>query len=130
MRTLKAVVAGFAVTSGLIVLGSWIFREMITPAARGGYYTPTVSAGIALLYTAAGIIVGAFVAARIHDSNETISGFIVAQAFFGFGLIREFWSNGSSWYTVSAVVLVIPCAIFGRALARRISGRARAPRSA
>lgn len=120
MRSIKAVLAGFLVTTGLIVTGGWALGRLVAPAMRGEYYMPTVGAGvIALVYTAAAIIVGAYVTARIHNSSQTMSGFIVAQVFFGFGLIREFWSTGASWYTVAALVLVIPCAIIGQAFARR-----------
>jgi len=122
MRSIKAVAAGFMVASFLIVAGGWVFGRIVAPAMRGEYYTPSQSAGlIALVYTAAAIAAGAYVTARLHSSGQTLSGFIVAQAFFGFGLIREFWDTGASWYTVTAVVLVIPCAIIGQAFARNIS---------
>lgn len=125
MRTIKAVLAGFLVTTGLILIGGWAFGRIVAPAMRGEYYAPSTSGGlIALAYTGAAIVVGACVTARFHNSNQAISGFIVAQAFFGFGLIREFWSTGASWYSVAALILVIPCAIIGRAFARNItSGR-------
>ena len=92
---------------------------------RGAYYAPSsLTALLALVYMSAAIVAGAYVAARIQYSSETISGFAVAQAFFGLGLIREFWGGGSSWYTAVAVLLVIPCALVGWALARRF-GRSR-----
>ena len=125
MRTFKAVLSGFVVASGLTLAAGWAFGVLAVPAMHGEYYTrgllPTL---LALVYTSASIVAGAYVASRIHDSSETIGGFAVAQAFFGFGLIREFWDAGSSWYTVAAVLLVIPCALIGRALGRRF-GRAR-----
>jgi Ca2+/H+ antiporter len=122
MRSVKAVLAGFLVTTVLIVLGGWAFGRIVAPAMRGEYYAPTLSGGlVALAYTAAAIVVGAYVTVRLHNSNQTLSGFIVAQAFFGFGLIREFWSTEASWYTVAALVLVIPCAIIGRAFATNIA---------
>ena len=115
MRTFKAVLSGFLVATALILGAGWAFGS---PAAPG---LPT--ALLALVYTSASIVAGAYVACRIHDSSETISGFAVAQAFFGFGLIREFWNTGSSWYTAAAVLLVIPCALIGRAWAWKF-GRA------
>jgi hypothetical protein len=116
MRTFKAVLSGFLVASVLILAAGWAYGLL---AAAG-----LLAALVALVYTSVSIVAGAYVASRIHDSSETISGFAVAQGFFGFGMIREFWSTGSSWYTAVAVLLVIPCALIGRALARR-SGRAR-----
>ena len=125
MRTFKAVLSGFLVASALILAGGWGYTLFAAPAMRGEYFTTTpIAALLALLYTGAAIVAGAYVATRIHDTPETISGFSVAQAFFGVGLIREFWSTSSSWYTASAVLLVIPCALIGRALALRF-GRAR-----
>ncbi len=120
MRTIKAVLSGFLVASALILAAGWAYGLLAAPEMRGEYYRSSLLTALpALVYTSASIVAGAFVASRIHDSSETISGFSVAQAFFGFGLIREFWSTGSSWYTVAAVLLVIPCALIGRALARR-----------
>lgn len=126
MRTLKAVFSGFLVASALILAGGWGYALFAAPAMRGEYFTTTpIAALLALLYTGAAIVAGAYVATRIHDSSETVSGFAVAQAFFGFGLIREFWTAGS-WYTATAVLLVIPCSLIGAALARRIARPTRA----
>jgi hypothetical protein len=125
MRTFKAVVSGFLVASALILGAGWAYGLLIAPAMRGKNYTqgllPTL---LALIYTSASIVAGAYVACRIRDSSETVSGFAVVQAFLGVGLIREFWNTGSSWYAVAAVLLVIPCALIGRAMACRL-GRAR-----
>jgi hypothetical protein len=124
MLPLKAVLAGFTAATALVLAGGWAFTRLIKPAISGEYYTPTVTAAvIALLYTMIAIVIGSYVTARWHDSNGTASGFVVAELFFGFGLIREFWNRGSSWYSVTAVVMVIPCAVVGRALARKSIGR-------
>jgi len=121
MKALKAVLYGFVAASALLLAGGWAFIALTGSAA--GQRNPTLATVLlALVGTGATIAVGAYVASRIDDSNETTSGYIVAQAFFGFGLIREFWSSGSSWYGVAAVLLVIPCAIIGRSLARRSGG--------
>lgn len=122
MRALKAVIVGFVAASALILAGGWAFTALAAPSTAA-HLNPTLSTTLlALVYTGAAVVVGAFVAARINDTAETTSGYVVAQAFFGFGLIREFWSAGSSWYAVAAVILVIPCAIIGRGLARRSGG--------
>lgn len=124
MRTFKAVLSGFLVASALAFAGGWGHTLLAGPPARGEHLTTTpIAALLALVYTGAATVAGAYVATRIHDTSETISGFLVAQAFFGVGLIREFWGTDSSWYTASAVVLLIPCALIGRALALRF-GRA------
>ena len=121
MRALKAVLFGFIAASALLLAGGWAFIALTGSAA--GQRNPTLpTALLALVGTGATIAVGAYVASRIDDSNETTSGYIVAQAFFGFGMIREFWSGGSSWYGLAAIMLVIPCAIIGRTLARRSGG--------
>lgn len=97
---------------------------------RGEYYvTKFPAALLALLYTGASVVVGAWVATRIQDTSETISAFSVFQVFFGLGLVREFWSSGFAWSSVAAVLLVIPCAIVGRALAQRM-GANKATRAA
>jgi hypothetical protein len=118
MTIFRAVLAGFLVTTALILAGGWASSVIALPAMRGEYYTPTSTAAVlALVYTAAAITAGGYVAARIDYSDGTLGAFVVTQAFFGFGLIREFWSTGSSWYAVAAMLLVIPCAIVGRLLA-------------
>jgi hypothetical protein len=123
MRTFKAVVSGFLIASALILAAGWAYGLLIAPAMRGENYTHGLLAALlALIYTSASMVAGAYVACRIHDSSETVSGFAVVQLFFGAGLIREFWNTGWSWYTVAAVLLVIPCTLIGRALAWR-SGR-------
>ncbi len=95
MRTIKAVLSGFLVASALILAAGWAYGLLAAPEMRGEYYRSSLLTALpALVYTSASIVAGAFVASRIHDSSETISGFSVAQAFFGFGLIREFWSTG------------------------------------
>jgi uncharacterized membrane protein len=130
MRTIKAVLSGFLVASALILAAEWAHSLLAASAMRGEYYTLSpFTALLTLVYTSGSTVAGAYVASRIHDSWETTSGFVVAQAFFGFGFIREFWSTGSSWYTVAAVLLVIPCAFLGRALARRF-GRTSVARAA
>ncbi len=122
MRTLKGVLLGFVVTSALILAGGWAASAVLGAAVGSEYASPTLPAALlALLYTAAAIVAGAYIADRIQDTGETVTGFAVAQLFFGFGLIREFWLTGSSWYTLTAMVLVVPCAMIGRALARRMA---------
>jgi hypothetical protein len=121
MRTFRAVLLGFLATSSLILAGGWGYNLLAGSAMHGEYRATTlVAAFLTILYTGASVVAGAYVATRIHDTPQTMSGFSVAQVFFGFGLIREFWNKGSSWYGIAAVLLVIPCAITGRALARRL----------
>jgi hypothetical protein len=121
MRTLKGVLSGFLVTSALILAGGWASGAFLGAAVGNEYASPTLPAALlALLYTAAAVVAGAYIASRIYDTGDTITGFTVAQLFFGFGLVREFWLTGSSWYTLTALILIIPCAMVGRGLARRL----------
>ena len=121
MRVLKAVLLGFLLTTALILSASWAFDSISGVNAGGEYYAPTLSVALMmLLYTSAATVAGAYVATRIHDAGATISGFTVAQMFFGFGLVREFWLAGAYWYTLAAIILVIPCAIAGRLMAGRL----------
>ena len=129
MRTLTAVLTGFLVTSALILAAESAAGVLLGPAVGGEYTAPTLAAALlALTYSAAAIIAGAYIVARIHDSADTITGFVIAQMFFGFGFVREFWLTGSSWYTVAALLLIIPCSTIGRRLARG-SAHQRAPRA-
>lgn len=122
MRTVTVVLSGCLVASALILAGEWGYALLAGPAIRGEYYVTTFAAALlALLLTGASVVVGAYVATRIQNTSETISGFAVFQVFFSFGLVREFWSTGFSWYRVIAVLIVIPCALIGRMLARRLA---------
>jgi hypothetical protein len=119
MRTLRAVLLGFLVTSVLVLAAGWASGVFLGPAVGGEYSSPTFSAALlALLYTAAAIVAGAYLTTRIDDTGEALSGFIVFQIFFGFGMVREFWLVGSSWYTLTALLLIIPCATIGSRWAR------------
>lgn len=118
MRTLKAVLSGLLVTSVLIFAGGWASRISLGAAVGGEYSSPTVPAALlALVYTGAAVIAGAYVATKINHSGDTITGFAIAQMFFGLGLIREFWLSGANWYTLVALLLIIPCALLGHGLA-------------
>lgn len=69
------------------------------------------------LWTAASVVLGGYVAARVQDTRRSVSAFIVLELFFGAGLIAEFWSPAARWTDTLALFLVIPCAILGAALA-------------
>ena len=121
VRVLKAVLLGFGLTSALILSATWAFDSMTGSNAGGDFYTPTLAAALMMLvYTSAATVAGAYVAARIDETGTTTTGFTVGQLFFGFGMVREFWLAGAYWYTIAAMILVIPCAIAGRSLARRL----------
>lgn len=121
MRTFSAAVSGFLAASALMLAGEWGYSLVAKSPMQGEHYVATFPAiMIALLYTAAAVILGAYVVAKMQNTSEAITGFLVFQAFFGFGLIREFWSRNSSWYSATAMLLIIPCAIIGRALAWRL----------
>ncbi|MDP9201863.1 MAG: hypothetical protein M3P26_08020 [Gemmatimonadota bacterium] len=121
MRTFSAAVSGFLVASALMLAGEWAYSLAAKSPLRGESYATTFPAIIiALLYTGAAVILGAYVVAKMQDRSEAFTGFLVIQAFFGFGLIREFWSSSSSWYSATAMLLIIPGAIIGRMLAWRL----------
>lgn len=121
MRTFSAALSGFLVASALMLAGEWGYSLLAKSPMRSEYFVTTFPAiMIALLYTGAALMFGAYVVAKLQDTSEAITGFLVIQAFFGFGLIREFWSDSSSWYSATAMLLIIPCAIIGRVLARRL----------
>jgi hypothetical protein len=121
MRTVRAVLSGFLVASLLILAGEWGYGMLGGPATSPERFAMTFPAALLwLLYTGASVVVGAGVATRMHDTAETFSAFSICQLFFGLGVISKFWGGDSEWYGIAAVLLVIPCAMIGRALARRI----------
>lgn len=120
MRTLLSVIAGFCLTSIMILAGEWAYTLISTPGLQTGTTVFSFSiALVSLLFIAISLTLGGFVSAVIDDSPEAISGFSVFQLFFGVWFFREFWTTGFIWYKPAALFLVIPCAMLGRYWAQR-----------
>jgi len=109
MRTLAAVIIGLIVSSLLFYLGDASFARVPIPGEAG---TSRAIEVVALLWTFASIAVGSLVTVRIRKSTEAVAGFIVAELFFGVGLLHQFW-HASTWYGAAAILLVIPAALLG-----------------
>jgi hypothetical protein len=72
---------------------------------------------LTFLWTAASVVLGGYVVARVHDTPYAVSTFIVLELLLGAGMVAEFWSPAVSWLDTVAFLFVIPCAILGAALA-------------
>jgi len=93
MRTIQGVLSGFLVTSALVLAGDWASGALLGTAVGNEYASPTLPAALlALLYTAAAIVAGAYVATRVHDTGDTISGFVVTQLF-----LASAWCANFGW---------------------------------
>ncbi len=120
MRTFIGIIAGFLLTSLLILAGEWAYTMVASPSLQAATTLfAFILALISLLYIGIGVTVGGYLAGVIDDSRETTSGFAVLQLFFGVWFFREFWTSGFAWYKLAALVLVIPCAMLGRHWAKR-----------
>ena len=120
MRTFIGVIAGFCLTSVLILAGEWGFTIFSPPGLQLGH-TPLsfFVVLLSLLYVGITVIVGGYLAAIINDSQETIAGYSVFQLFFGVWFFRDFWTTGFAWYRPVVLFLIIPCAMLGRYWVRR-----------
>ena len=120
VRTFVAAIAGFCLTSLLILAGEWGYTLTSSPGLQAGHGAFAIfSALLSLLYIAISVIAGGYLSATIDDSPEALAGFSVFQLFFGAWLFREFWITGFIWYKPAALFVVIPCAMLARYWARR-----------
>ena len=113
MRTFIAVVLGVAVAGLLIFTGDASFAQITDTRIVPGYAGTSHSTElVALLWTFVCIGLGALVTVSVRNTKEAISGFIVAELFFGVGLLHQFW-HAPTWYSAVAILLVIPAALVG-----------------
>lgn len=113
MRTFIAVIVGLAAAGLLIFAGDVSFAQITDTRIVPGYAGTSHSTEIvALLWTFVSITLGALVTASVRNTKEAISGFIVAELFFGIGLLHQFW-HAPTWYSAVAMLLVIPAALLG-----------------
>lgn len=113
MRTFLAVVLGVAITGLLIFIGDASFARVTDTTIVPGYAgTSHATEFVALAWTFVAISLGAIVTVRVRSTKEALSGFIVAELFFGVGLLHQFW-HAPGWYATIAMLLVIPGALLG-----------------
>jgi len=120
MKTFLAALFGVIVANLFAVTADW---ATIRLAGDGLLRDQTTNGVVVMLFTflwtAVSVVLGGYVVARVHDTRRSVSSFIVLELFFGAGLIAEFWSPAAGWVNALALLLVIPFAILGAALAPR-----------
>ncbi|HEX9129876.1 MAG TPA: hypothetical protein VF850_12015 [Gemmatimonadaceae bacterium] len=117
MKTVLAALFGLLVSSVFAISGNWITIRIGGEgflSEQSSYATMVVL--ITFLWTAASVVLGGYVAARLHNTRGAVSAYIVLELFFGAGMLAEFWSSGAAWYDTVAVLFVIPCALLGASL--------------
>lgn len=128
MKTVLAALFGLLVSSVFAIAGNWLTIMLGGEGFRGeqsAYATMLVA--ITFILTAASVVLGGYVVARLHNTRGAVSAYIVLELFFGAGMMAEFWSSEAVWYDTIAVLFVIPCALVGASLLqpRWLTGRAR-----
>jgi hypothetical protein len=117
MKTVLAALLGVLVSNLFAISGNWLtirFGGEGVLSEQSAYATMVVL--ITFLWTAASVVLGGYVVARLHNTRGAVSGYIVLELFFGAGMLAEFWSSAASWYDTVAVLFVIPCALLGASL--------------
>ncbi len=130
MKTVLAAFFGLLVSSLVAISANWLSVALGGESflsEQSAYATMVVL--VTFLWTAASIILGAYVVVRLHNTRSALSVFIVLEMLLGAGMVAEFWSSAASWYDTVAVLFVIPCALLGASLLhpRWLSGSARNP---
>lgn len=128
MKTVLAALFGLLVSSVFAIAGNWLTIRFGGERFRGeqsAYATMLVA--ITFIWTAASVVLGGYVVARLHNTRGAVSAYIVLELFFGAGMMAEFWSSEAAWYDTIAVLFVIPCALVGASLLqpRLLTGRTR-----
>lgn len=118
MRTFIAVIGGIALTALLIFIGDTSFAGVPGTTAAEGSVSGTAGF-VALAWTFLALTLGAVLTGRVRQTKEAISGFIVGELFFGFGLLHQFW-QAPAWYSTIAMLLVIPAALLGYWIASQL----------
>jgi uncharacterized membrane protein len=120
LRTMFAAVAGVAIAGVVGVLGNWIIVRL----SGDGFLLENSSRAttvvlVSFLLTGICIAFGGYLTAKFQNTRLAVSSFIVLELFFGAGMVGQFWREGSTWFTTVSILLVIPCALLGAALASR-----------
>ena len=94
MKTLLAIFVGAATAAAFAFVAMWIMSGFtatptLTSALHGG-------PGTSLMITGLALVIGAFVAVKVHPSGETLSGYATVQLCFGPALSREFWLGAAA----------------------------------
>lgn len=119
MKTVIAALFGLVVTSLLAIAGNWLtVRLGGDPFLREQSSSGTIVVLITFLWTAASLVLGGYVIARLHNTRATLSAFIALELLLGAGTMAEFWSSAASWFNTVAMLFVIPCALLGASLAQ------------
>ena len=114
MRTIVAVCTGLLAAAVLIIGADRLVAVATHSSVSDALSRP--SELLALIWTAIALIAGVFIALKIQPTRDTLTGFVVAELFFGVGLISEFW-GAPTWFNAIALLLVIPAALIGSRLA-------------
>jgi hypothetical protein len=117
MKTVLAALFGLLVSNLFAIFGNWLairFGGEAFLSEQSSYATMVVL--ITFLWTAASVVLGGYVVARLHNTRGALSVFIVLELMLGAGMLAEFWSSAASWYDTVAVLFVIPCALLGASL--------------
>lgn len=119
VKTVLAALFGLLVSSLFAISANWLTVRVGGEAflsEQSAYATMVVL--ITFLWTAASVVLGGYVVARLHNTRGALSLFIVLELMLGAGMLAEFWSSDASWYDTIALLFVIPCALLGASLLR------------
>lgn len=119
VKTVLAALFGLLVSSLFAISANWLTVRVGGEAFLSEQSAcATLVVLITFLWTAASVVLGGYVVARLHNTRGALSLFIVLELMLGAGMLAEFWSSDASWYDTIALLFVIPCALLGASLLR------------
>src|SRR5450756_695987 len=104
MKTVIAALLVLLVASLFAIAGDWLTVQLGGDAfLREQSSSATIVVLITFLWTAASVVLGGYVVARLHNTRGAVSAYIVLELILGAGMLAEFWRSSAAWYDTVAV---------------------------
>lgn len=120
LRSIAAVLAGFAVVAVLSIATDAVLEHSVLPAMNTAEASPPLLA-LALAYRVLFGVVGGYVTARLAPTRPVLHAIVLGAIGTVLGAIgvSVMWRLGNHWYPIALAVLAIPQSWVGARLAKQ-----------